>query len=296
METKYRLNWERSPQFELRAREIVDSVISGVHGSSWHGFSLEFTDRRNYVPGDDLRQIDYKAYARTDRLEIKRFESEANRQTHLLLDCSGSMNCRFDNHFEYFTKFEYGCFLAAIFAHLSVRQRDAVGLTLFGTKTQLAIPPKSSDAHFRYIVQQLEQFEPQSDEATNLETALDFYAERLKKRSLIVVLSDLYCDSNAVLRRLKILRKKHEIIVFHLFDRSELEFPFDKTTEFRDEETGAKILLEPNRIRGAYLEELKRFIDDYRKNCYGNGIEYYQVDTSIPLKKLFADFLTHRVK
>lgn len=283
-------------QFELRAREIVDGVISGIHDSSHHGFSLEFTDRRNYVPGDDPRQIDYKAYARTDRLEIKRSESEANRQTHLLLDCSGSMGCRYTTDIPgNFTKFEYGCFLVTVFAFLSLRQGDPVSVTLFDSQTRLVVPPKSSPEHFSYIAQKLERFELRSGEATNLDSVLDLCVRHLKKRALIILVSDLYCDPEGVTRRLTFLGKKHELIVFHLFDREELDFPCERFTEFRDVETGEKIPIDPNRIRNAYTEELHAFIEDYRKNCYRAGIEYHQVDTLIPLEKTFVDFFAQHI-
>jgi len=274
------------------ARSVVEGFITGLHRSPHHGFSVEFSEHRPYTPGDELRHLDWVAYAKTDRFYVKQYEQETNLRCHILLDCSGSMNYSSGRGL---TKLEYGSFLAATLAYLMTRQQDVVGLVAFDHEIRLHMPPAGSPAHVNEMCRRLEHLE--TGEVTRLAKPFHDLAEMIKRRGLIIVISDLYDDENEVIRALRHFRhKKHGLILFHIFDAAELEFPFTKLTQFLDLETHEKYQVDPKAIREAYLAELRAFIDRHKKACSDSDTEYVLTDTSVPYGFLLRSYLARREK
>ncbi|MDD3469878.1 MAG: DUF58 domain-containing protein [Thermoguttaceae bacterium] len=274
----------------LVARGVVEGSITGLHASPYKGFSVEFAEHREYVPGDDPRHLDYTMLARTERLYIKQYEEETNMRVRILLDASASMNYSSGNRL---TKFSYGAHLAATLAYLMTRQQDAVGLTVFDTAIRLDCPSRSSPQHFHEMMEQLETIQPAHQ--TQVAEVLNLLADRFKKRNLIVLISDLYDDPELVLRSLCHFRyRKHELIVFHVLDRSELEFPFDESMAFYDLETNERMKIDPTAVRGGYLEAMGEFLAKYKSGCAEQNIDYVAVDTSIPYDFMLSRYLNKR--
>jgi uncharacterized protein (DUF58 family) len=272
------------------ARSAVEGFISGLHRSPHHGFSVEFSEHRPYTPGDELRYLDWVAYARSDRFYIKQFEQETNLRCYILLDCSGSMNYASGRGL---TKLEYGCFLAATLGYLMTRQQDVVGLVAFDHEIRLHMPPAGSPAHINEMCRQLEHLK--TGRVTSLAKPFHDLAEMIKRRGLIIVISDLYDEESEVIKALRHFRhKKHGVILFHVLDAAELEFPFTKLTQFLDLETGEKYQVDPRSVREAYLAELRAFIDRYKKACSDSDTEYVLTDTSVPYDFLLRSYLARR--
>jgi len=274
----------------LVARQVVEGFISGLHRSPHRGFSVEFSEHREYSPGDDLRHLDWVAWGRSDRLYIKQYEQETNLRAYILLDISGSMNYRFDAEL---TKFQYGCHLAACLAYLMCRQQDMVGVIAFDERTRLHLPPASTPAHLDRIFSGLEKLTP--GKQTAIATTFHELAERIAKRGLIIIISDLYDEPSEVMRALQhFCYKKHQLILFHTFDQAELEFPFRRITNFVDLESGERLQIDPRLLRDAYRDELGRFIDRYRKECSDRSIEYITASTSDPYDMMLLNYLARR--
>ncbi|MDK1030527.1 MAG: DUF58 domain-containing protein [Planctomycetia bacterium] len=282
----------RLGRMNLVARAMVEGFVTGLHKSPHHGFSVEFSEHRQYVPGDDLRHLDWVAYAKTDRDYIKQYEQETNLRAYILLDCSASMRYSSSGGL---TKLEYGSFLAATLAFIMTRQADLVGLVAFDEKIRTHLPPGSSPAHLNQLCARLEEVEPGVE--TNISKTFHDLAEMIKRRGLIVIISDLYDDEREVARALRHFRqKKHGIIIFHVFDPAELEFPFKKLTNFHDMETEEQYQVDPKSIRNEYLEELNAFISNYRRVCSDSDIEYVLTDTSVPYDFMLTSYLSKRRK
>ena len=272
------------------ARSVVEGFISGLHRSPHHGFSVEFSEHRPYTPGDELRHLDWIAYAKTNRYYIKQYEQETNLRAYILLDCSASMNYSSGKSL---TKLEYGSFLAATLAYLMSRQQDVVGLVAFDREIRLHMPPRGSPAHINEMCKRLEKLT--SAEVTSIAKPFHDLAEMIKRRGLIIIISDLYDNEDAVIRALRHFRhKKHGVILFHIFDQAELEFPFTKLTQFIDLETKEKYQVDPKSVREAYLTELRAFIDRYKKACSDSDTEYVLTDTSVPYGLLLRSYLARR--
>jgi uncharacterized protein (DUF58 family) len=279
----------RLQNLSLVARTVVDGFIAGLHKSPFHGFSVEFSDHREYSPGDNLRYIDWQAYARTDRYYVKQFEEETNLRCHILLDASASMSYGSGA----VSKFEYGAFLAASLAYLMIRQRDSVGLVTFDSEIRSRIPPGGTTAHLDRLLVELEHTRPSS--RTGVSNTFHALAENIKKRGLIVVISDLFDDERELFRALRHFRhKKHEVIIFHVLDPWELTFPFEKIADFIDPESGERIQADPHYVRGEYLNELNTFIANLRRGCADSFIQYVLADTSVPFELLLTAFLDKR--
>jgi uncharacterized protein (DUF58 family) len=274
----------------LRARYVVEGMLSGMHKSPYRGYSVEFAEHREYVPGDEIRRIDWKAYGKFDRYFVKEYEEETNLRATIFLDASASMAYGSQG----LSKFEYGCYLAASLAYLMLRQGDYVGLVTFGTDVQRYIPPRSGLAHMQALMHQLENTEPSG--ATHLDRSLREIAGKITKRGMILVISDLFDTPEAVLRTLKFFRhRRNEVMVFHLLDHDELEFPFERLTVFEDiEDPAARVLAEPKVIREAYLRQLQTFIDDYRQACRRDLIDYNCFPTTTPLDSALTRYLARR--
>lgn len=280
----------RVKNLSLVARGVVEGFISGLHSSPYKGFSVEFAEHREYTLGDDPRYLDYKMLARTDRLYIKQFEEETNMRVQILLDTSGSMAYRYEARI---TKLEYASYLTAILAYMMTRQQDSVGLTTFDTAIRLDMPARSSPRHFNEMMEQLEAIKPVG--TTRIAATLHKLANRFKRRCLIVLISDLYDEPEEVIRALHHFRhRRHEVILFHVFDKAELEFPFRDVVAFHDLETDERIQVDPAYVRDVYVEQLKQFVDTYKRACSESQIDYVMTDTSVPYDFMLSRYLAKR--
>jgi len=274
----------------LMVRQAVEGFISGLHRSPHRGFSVEFSEHREYAPGDDLRHLDWVAYGRTDRFYIKQYEQETNLRAYILLDISASMNYRLGAPL---TKFQYGCFLSACLAYLMARQQDMVGLAAFDQEVRLHLPPASSPAHLDRLFKGLEGLS--CGKTTALAETFHQMAQSIAKRGLIIVVSDLYDEPDQVLRGLQhFCYQKHQLILFHVLDPAELDFPFKKVTTFVDLETGQKIQADPRLLRDSYRSEIGAFIERYRKECSDRRIEYVVCPTGQPYDVMLLNYLAKR--
>jgi len=273
----------------LLARGVVEGFISGLHRSPFHGSSVEFSEYRKYVSGDDLKHVDWKAYGKTEKLYVKLYEEETNLRGTILLDTSASMGYESSGP----RKADYGAFLAAALGYLMVRQQDTVGLATFDHRIGTVLPPGNGAGHLRNLLTILEKAE--IGDTTGISKPLHDLAEMLKRRGLIILISDLFDDPSEIMKGLMHFRhKKHEVIVFHLLDPDEINFPFRGLTTFRDLETGQRMEVLPEAIRGDYLLVMKEFTDTFRRGCAEARIDYVLADTSVPYEVLLAAFLTKR--
>jgi uncharacterized protein (DUF58 family) len=275
---------------ELRARTIVEGFLSGLHRSPFKGFSVEFAEYRQYLPGDDLSSIDWKVYARSDRYYVKKFEEETNVDCYLLLDISRSMGYgRRDG----ITKLEYGQMLAASLAYLMNRQRDAVALTTFDDSIVTMLPPGARPGHMRSLLVTLDR--ATLGTKTDVSKPLHVLADAIAKRGMVVLISDLLDDPERVVDGLRHFRfKGTDVVVFHVMDPDELTFPFERASKFRDMEAGDEIMAVPSLVRASYIEELERVLDFYRRELGSTGIDYRLVNTSEPLEFALMSYLSNR--
>ncbi len=274
----------------LLARQAVEGFITGLHRSPHKGFSVEFAEHREYCPGDDIRHLDWVAWGRSDRYYIKQYEQETNLRAHILLDVSGSMGYQ---HSGEISKFTYGCFLAACLSYLMTRQQDAVGMIAFDEAVRLQLPPSSTPAHLDRLFNGLENLSPGKD--TAIASTFHQLADTIDKRGLVIVISDLYDDQAEIIKALQhFAYKKHQIIVFHLLDEAEMEFPFTKITSFVDMETGEKLRIDPRDVKEPYRREMAEFINHYRKECSDRKIEYVQTTTAEPYDRMLLHYLARR--
>ncbi|TSA39611.1 DUF58 domain-containing protein [archaeon] len=280
----------RVQNLSVVARGVVEGFITGLHSSPYKGFSVEFAEHREYTAGDDPRHLDYKMLARTDRLYIKQYEEETNMRVQIFLDISGSMGYSREGQF---SKLQYASYLTAVLSYLMTRQQDSVGLTTFDTDVRLDMPARSSPRHFNEMMRQLEAIEP--GRQTNIAGTLHKLAARFKRRCLIVLISDLYDEPEEVIRALHHFRhRRHEVILFHVFDKAELEFPFKDVIAFHDMETDERIQVDPAYVREAYIEQVNAFIDTYRRACAETQIDYVMTDTSVPYDFMLSKYIAKR--
>jgi uncharacterized protein (DUF58 family) len=275
---------------DLVARQVVEGIRVGIHRSPLRGFSTEFAQHRAYVPGDTVRHIDWRVYGRTQRYYIKLYEAETNFTANLLMDASRSMHYASGK----VSKLEYAKFMAASLAHLIVSQRDSVGLGVFDAVLRTYLPPKGSMAVVRSIAGELEGVEPQA--RTNISALLHEFARRIPRRGVVVLFSDLFDHVEEFLEGLNHLRHcGHNVIVFHLLDPFELEFPFHGTCRFEGLEEEPALTTQPKRIRAAYLDELNLFLNQVKSYCQRIHADYVLVDTSRPVEAVLTEYLTSRV-
>jgi uncharacterized protein (DUF58 family) len=276
---------------DLRARTIVEGFLSGLHRSPFRGFSVEFAEYRQYLPGDDISSIDWKVYARSDRYYVKKFEEDTNLDCYLLLDVSASMG--YASHG--LTKLEYGSMLAASLAYLMNRQRDAVGLTAFDERIVSMLPPGARPRHLHQLLLELERL--RLGTGTNVAKPLQVLADGIAKRGMIVLISDLLDDPDAVIDGIRPFRFRWtDVIVFHVLDRDELTFPFERATRFRDIEGSEEVMAVPAVVRADYLAELNRTIERFRREFGSIGIDYRLLDTSEPLESALMAYLATRTR
>ena len=275
----------------LRARFVVDGVMVGKHPSHAKGLSSEFEEHRGYAPGDDTRHIDWKSYAKFDRYYIKEYRKTTNLKAYLVMDASASMDYASNG----ISKFDYGSTLAAALAYLMLKQQDAVGMITYSDKMDTMIPPKTTHDHLFAIIKLLEDTTPGGE--TSAASVLQDLAATLKRRGLIVLISDLLDDPKGVAKGLKQLRSRgSDIIVFQLLDRDELQFPFKELSVFEDMEQELSLMADPKAIRSVYLKTLAALLDEYRHTCFSQRIDYVLMDTSLELDRAMVRYLTWRRK
>ncbi len=277
---------------ELKARTIVEGFLSGLHRSPFKGFSVEFAEYRQYIPGDDLSTIDWKVFARSDRYYVKKFEEETNLDCHLMLDVSGSMG--YGGHHA-MSKFAYGACLAASLAYLMNRQRDAVGLTAFDEGIVSMLPASSRPGHLRAVLVTLDRL--RTAHRTDVSKPLHTLAESLTKRGMVVLISDLLDDPESVIRGLKHFQYRGiDVIVFHILDPDEIDFPFERATRFEDLETNEEVLAVPGAVRDHYLKAIGGLVERYRRELGATGIDYVLLNTAHPLELALLSYLSTRAR
>ena len=275
----------------MKAKLVVEGYIIGQHRSPYHGFSVEFAEHRSYEPGDEVKHIDWKLYGKTNRLYVKRFEEETNLRAHLILDTSKSMTYASGK----VTKLDYGSYLLAALSYLMISQQDAAGVVLFDEKIRSFIPPKSTPSHLNTLLNTLDVKKPGND--TKIETVLHEMADRINKRGLVIIISDLLDDPKSILNGLKHFRhKKQEVILFHILDRNELEFDFNSRTKFIDMESGAEITTDPWHIKTDYKNLILDLQKYYKSQCRQNNIDYVSLFTDDNLDKGLSEYFNKRQK
>ena len=279
----------RLGSLDLKVRAIVEGFLTGLHRSPFKGFSVEFAEYRQYLPGDDLTTLDWKVYARTDRHFVKKFEEETNLECYLLLDISRSMGYGSGP----VTKLQYGSYLAGALAYLMTRQRDAVGLIAFDDKIVTMLRPSARSGHLTSLLVTLDRLPLGA--RTDVAKPLRDLAEAVRKRGLVVLISDLLDDVDRVLPGLTHFRYRgSEVIVFHVLDPAELHFSFDQTARFRDVETLDEVVAVPEVVRSRYLSALADLQERYRRELRLAGIDYVVLDTSVPLETALMSYLMTR--
>lgn len=276
-------------KLDLIARLVVEGFKIGLHRSPYHGFSVEFAEHRQYIPGDEIKHLDWKVYGKTERFYIKKFEEETNLKCYILLDISASMGYSSGK----ISKLQYSKYLSAAFTYLMLQQQDAVGLVTFDQKIQSFLPPKAVNSYLRQIL--IELHTCKSSKRTDISKIFHEMADRIKRRGLIIILSDLFDDPEAIISGLKHFRhNKHEVIVFHILDPKERKFDFVGDFVFEDMETKEQINTQPVHILKDYRINFDRFIDKFRQVCRENRIDYVLLDTAENFDKALFEYLAKR--
>lgn len=276
----------------LVARNLVEGFLTGVHKSPYKGFSVEFAEHRQYYPGDEIRHIDWRAYGKTDRYYIKEYEEETNLKAYLLLDASGSMAFKGKSTT---SKFQYAQYVAASLTFLMLHQRDAVGLVLHDTKLRQFITAKANSKHLLRIIRVLENAQPGGE--TELSPIWhDLAGHQIRRRGLIVILSDCFDNVDRLLKALQHFRhKRHEVLLFHVLAPEELEFPYQRMTQFRNLElAGDKLLVDPYRLRNEYLKNFEAFRSQLKDKAGEMKIDYHLLRTDEPVDRALGIYLTRR--
>ncbi len=277
---------------ELRARLIVEGFMVGMHRSPYHGFSVEFAEHRQYFPGDDIGNIDWKVYGRSDRLYIKQYEEETNLKAYILVDASKSMGFKRRGSV---SKLEYASYLAAGLIYLMMKQQDATGLAVYDETVRKFFEPHLTYSYMKLLLTELSGLVPNSK--TSTATALSTLAERIKRRGLIIVISDFLDDTKSVVTALKHFRhRKNEVIAFHVLDDSEVELDFPGDAVFTDLETGERISTQASALRSAYKKRVENFVHDLKSRCFENDIDYTLLSTSTPFDRGLTAYLMRRKK
>ena len=276
---------------ELKARMVVEGFIAGMHKSPYHGFSVEFAEHRQYMPGDSIRDIDWKVYAKSDRFYIKQYEEETNLKAYILLDCSASMGYSSDP--SQHNKFDYALTLAASLSYMMIKQRDAVGLVSFADKINQYIPPRSAGGHLHQLLQLFANLKTAS--TTDLALPLHEMAERIKRRGLVIIISDLFDEPQRIISGIKHFRhRNHEVILFQILDPREKDFGFSGEAVFEDMETGEKITTLPWQIRKDYMKQFDKTVSLIGSECRQARVDYHILDSSTPFDKALYAFLAKR--
>ena len=276
---------------QLRARHIVEGYVSGLHRSPYHGFSIEFAEHREYTPGDDLRYLDWKVFGRTDKYYLKQYEDETNLICYLVLDISQSMQYRGPD--SALSKLEYAQCIAAALAWLVLHQQDAVGLVTFDTEIRYNVTPSSNARHLQQLLHVMESASANGKTATG--PIFHELAERFRKRGVVLILSDLFDDVSSMMAGLQHFHhRRHDVILLHILDPAELEFPFRTPTLFKGLEQYPQVLADPRSLRKAYLREVERYRNEIQKGCRSQGLDYRLVRTDQPLDLTLSAYLAER--
>lgn len=274
---------------ELRARLVVDGALSGIHKSPYKGSSIEFLEHKEYSPGNEIKHIDWKVLAKTDKYYVKQFEEETNLKCFVFLDTSGSMGYKSTG----VSKFEYAATLAASLSYLLLKQSDLVGFVSFSDRVLQYIPPRSRLTHLHAILNVLA--ESKTTGKSNAGVILNEFIEKIGRRSLIIIISDFFDDTKKIVRQLKYFQfKKNEIILFQILDPYELTFPFETITFFESMEDDRRILADPKSIKNRYLSEINHFVETFKQSCFENQIDYWLINSSTPLDQALIKFLARR--
>lgn len=277
-------------RLDLRAKFIVEGFLSGLHASPFHGFSVEFSEHRKYTPGDDIKDLDWTVYAKTEKYYVKKFEAETNVTGYLVLDLSGSMAYTYRQEL---TKFDYAICLAAALGYLMIHQQDPVGLITFDTAIRTSLPPRSKRTQLGTILSLLANTRPTG--LTDVAPCLHQLASMIRSKSLVMIFSDLLTDPEPVLKSLHHLRHRgNEIILFHILDEAEVNFPFEGLIEFEDVEAPQKLTIDARGMRPDYLSAIEDFRNQYRKDCAAANIDYVPMDTSVSFDKALLEYLLSR--
>ncbi len=305
---------------ELKARLVVEGFIAGMHKSPYHGFSVEFAEHRQYMPGDDLKYLDWKILGKTDRYFIKRFEEETNLKSYMIIDISRSMNFKSENvspagtlrksflrnifsskgnenpsSYNSLTKLEYASFLAASLSYLMLLQRDAISLTVYDTKIRSFIPPHSTKANLRLILKELNNIE--SSDKTGTAASLNEIADRIKRRGLVILFSDLFDNQKEVINAMKHFRyNKNEVIVFQILDPVEMNFLDGSPVTLKDMETNEEMYSQPAAMQKLYRDTIKEFNENYKNEFRKNDIDFITLSTSTPYDTALLSYLNKRKK
>ncbi|MBL7052797.1 MAG: DUF58 domain-containing protein [Candidatus Marinimicrobia bacterium] len=274
----------------LAARFVVEGFLVGLHKSPFHGFSAEFSEYRPYNEGEDTRFVDWRYFGKTDRFYVKRFEEETNLRATIILDSSASMGFASGK----ISKLDYGSFLSAALSHLLLKQRDAVGLTIFDKSVKIAIPPRSKPSHLKEILTHISNTKAEGE--TDIATNLHKIANQTKKRGMIILISDLLDEPESVISGLKHFRYQgNDVVVFHLLDPQEIEFDYRKNTKFVDLENSESLMTEPWKFQKAYQKTMEDFIVKYRTECRNNSMDYNLVQTAQPLDITLREMMMRRL-
>lgn len=285
-------------RLEMIAGGVKEGFVTGRHASPFHGFSVEFAEHREYTPGDNIRDINWRAWAKSDRYYIKQYIDETNLRSMILLDASGSMSYTGSAASQHkgrrLSKFEYGSRLAASLAYLMINQQDAVGLATFDNRLRRYLPARSRAGHLRVMLEELHNTRAGGE--TSLAPILHHIADRISRRGLVVIISDLFDNAEEIIKALHHFRfRKHEVIVMHVMAEEELAFTFDRWSTFHDlEVAGRKFDLDPNSVKAAYLAEVRKFLKDLEKGCGQMEVDYVQLSTKNPFDVALASYLAHR--
>lgn len=277
-------------RLDLRAQFVVKGFLQGLHSSPFQGFSVEFSEHRRYTPGDDPKDIDWLVYAKTDKYYVKKFEAETNITGYLVLDLSQSMGFTYRQEL---TKFDYAVSLAAALCYLMVHQQDPVGLITFDTKVRQSLAPKSKRTQLGNILALLANLRPTGE--TDIAFSVNQIAAMLRQHSLVMIFSDLIGEPAPILQSLGRLRHGgNDVILFHILDEAEANFPFSGMTDFEDPETQERLEVDASGIRQEYLDEISEFRETFRRECFRTGVDYVPIDTSMQFDKALMEYLLMR--
>jgi uncharacterized protein (DUF58 family) len=280
----------RISRLDLRAKQVVEGFISGMHRSPFFGHSVEFVQHREYVPGDDIRHLDWKVWSKSDRFYIKQYEAETNLRANIILDVSESMRYGTGP----LNKYEYSCTAAACLAYMLIRQQDAVGLITFDADVRSTLPPRSNMLHLDAMLNAMHVSKPR--EKTDMERVFRRAAEAMPSRGLVMIFSDLLADREPMMKGLEMLRhRRHDVMVFHVLDDDELNLPFSGMTRFEGMEELPNLLCDPRALREGYLEALEEYLTEVRRGCSKLGIDYTLVKTSDYLDAVLSKVLHERM-
>lgn len=284
-------NLSKFKRFELIAHSVVEGFISGLHKSPYKGFAIEFAEHRLYSPGDDLKHLDWKVLGKLDRYYIKQYEEDTALSSYFILDTSGSMGYKSGD----FSKFDYGRFICAVMGYLLLMQSDSIGLITFDSEINTHLPPRTTKQHYKHFIDHL--LECRTTRETGMGDVLHRLANMLKRRALIVIISDFFDDIKDITRALNhFAHKRHEIIVFQTLDRNEAEFPFTDPTRFESLENESFNLVDPLRLRKEYLKQFQAHQNEIRKTCHKLRIDYVPMFTDKPFERLIAKYLSGRLR